>query len=706
MPFEVTATRKRPQSFEQLAGQNFVAATLISSLEQGRIAHAYLFSGPRGCGKTSTARILAKALNCEHGPTPHPCGTCPSCLAISKGSSLDVIEIDGASNTSVDNIRQIKDEVLFAPNSGRYKIYIIDEVHMLSMNAFNALLKTIEEPPPYIVFIFATTEPHKVPATIKSRCQQFNFRLVPVETIVELLRQAAAESDIHAEEEALLWIAREAAGSVRDAYTLFDQIASFSGKEITAQSIRDTLGLVGIDHLNELFRAIVSGETKTAFGVLDEILERGVSPEQFLTDAVDYCRSLLLISHGVQKESLLCAPRTVFDPSVLAALSKVQLEYAIALLLDSYRHLKDTIEPRYELELAVAKLCHIKAYISPLELIDALHSVQKALNVKETAPQTAAREKGFPPPFQVQRNNSAKVAVSSPEPEPPPAASSELSRIQSIATKPSKPVVGTESVLPSADSLSTSELRKKIIAKLRNQNLFLASALEKSLEWAPKPNGFIIPVMNRVEMDLISRFASLISSTGAQLLGGPCAIEARFIKDQNELDLFLSSRKKQEHSAALATESHDSAESSPSVSDSHAAASDHGSSATLNDSVQNPARHSDTGRSDSEEPPVFTAEAESESSDEFENPPTEGTSPSAPPHGAQKLTETDEHTVELIRKMFKGKIIATKPASHAAPSPGSPVSSPSQPSDASPEELPENTEGFADTADTDEDEFD
>ena len=536
---------------------------------------------------------------------------CPSCLAISKGSSLDVIEIDGASNTSVDNIRQIKDEVLFAPNSGRYKIYIIDEVHMLSMNAFNALLKTIEEPPPYIVFIFATTEPHKVPATIKSRCQQFNFRLVPVETIVELLRQAAAESDIHAEEEALLWIAREAAGSVRDAYTLFDQIASFSGKEITAQSIRDTLGLVGIDHLNELFRAIVSGETKTAFGVLDEILERGVSPEQFLTDAVDYCRSLLLISHGVQKERLLCAPRIVFDPSVLAALSKVQLEYAIALLLDSYRHLKDTIEPRYELELAVAKLCHIKAYISPLELIDALHSVQKALNVKETAPQTAARGKDFPSPFQVQRNNSAKVAVSSPEPEPPPAASSELSRIQSIATKPSKPVVETESVLPSADSLSTSELRKKIIAKLRNQNLFLASALEKSLEWAPKPNGFIIPVMNRVEMDLISRFASLISSTGAQLLGGPCAIEARFIKDQNELDLFLSSRKKQEHSAALATESHDGAESSPSVSDSHAAASDHGSSATLNDSVQNSTRHSDTGRSDSEEPPVFTA-----------NPPT------------------------------------------------------------------------------------
>ena len=183
MSYEVTATRKRPQSFDQLAGQEFVSATLESSIASGRIAHAYLFSGPRGCGKTSTARILAKALNCEKGPSAHPCGTCDSCRSITAGSSLDVIEIDGASNTSVDNVRQIKDEVLFPPNGGRYKIYIIDEVHMLSTSAFNALLKTIEEPPPYIVFMFATTELYKVPATIKSRCQQFAFRLVPVETI-------------------------------------------------------------------------------------------------------------------------------------------------------------------------------------------------------------------------------------------------------------------------------------------------------------------------------------------------------------------------------------------------------------------------------------------------------------------------------------------------------------------------------------------
>lgn len=379
MAYEVTATRRRPQRFEDMIGQDFVVATLQKSIAAGKIAHAYLFSGPRGCGKTSSARILAKALNCETGPGATPCGVCPACLEITRGSSLDVIEIDGASNTSVNDVRQIKDEVQFPPNSCRYKVYIIDEVHMLSTSAFNALLKTIEEPPPYVIFIFATTELHKVPATIKSRCQQFNFRLVSVEQLKTVLSEAAVEMGIQADDEALFWVAREATGSVRDAYTLFDQIAAFSDGHITFEKIRTKLGLVGVDRINRVAEACSDKNNLNALSALDEILQNGVSIEQCTVDMADYFRNLLLIRSGITKEALLGQSSERFSALVLKQWSTVQIERALGLMLQLFRDIRYSLDPRYELELAVSRLCWIADYVSPAEMKTAISQAQGLL---------------------------------------------------------------------------------------------------------------------------------------------------------------------------------------------------------------------------------------------------------------------------------------------------------------------------------------
>ena len=379
MPYEVTATKRRPKTFDELAGQEFVAATLKNSLESGKIAHAYLFSGPRGCGKTSAARILARALRCEKGPTANPCGTCAQCQEISRGASMDVLEIDGATNTGVNDARQIKEEVLFPPSSGRYKVYIIDEVHMLSNSAFNALLKTIEEPPPNVVFIFATTELQKVPATIRSRCQQFNFRLISVETITALLRNACNEMGIQAEDEALFWIARESTGSCRDAYTLFDQVLSFSDGNIRTALIRQKLGLVGLDKLNEFAEACAAANLGLSLSLIDDLLSSGVAAETFIADLAGYYHSLLLLKAGVTREALLGYPPSRFSNVVLEKYDAIRLERAGELLYVLYRDVRYSVSPRFELETLASKLCWLEKWISPPELADAAAQARKAL---------------------------------------------------------------------------------------------------------------------------------------------------------------------------------------------------------------------------------------------------------------------------------------------------------------------------------------
>ncbi|MDR2542829.1 MAG: DNA polymerase III subunit gamma/tau [Treponema sp.] len=384
--YEVTASKYRPKTFDELAGQEFVVSTIKNSLKSGHVANAYLFSGPRGCGKTSAARILARSLNCEKGPEAGPCSgmagadVCSNCLSISRGASMDVLEIDGASNNSVNDVRQIKDEVLFPPQSGRYKVYIIDEVHMLSQSAFNALLKTIEEPPPYICFIFATTELHKVPPTIKSRCQQFNFRLIPVETIQEILKKICAENNIHAEDDALFWIARESTGSMRDAFTLFDQIVSFSEGKIRSELIREKLGIIGLDKLNAFSEACAANDTTSVFALTDEILGSGVAIEQFVIDLAGYYRSLLLLKNGVTRESILGYRPAQFSVKALDAYDSIRLEQALDILLDCYRNMRYGVSVRFELEIAVSKLAWLNKWVSPAELKNAIDNAQAILN--------------------------------------------------------------------------------------------------------------------------------------------------------------------------------------------------------------------------------------------------------------------------------------------------------------------------------------
>jgi len=305
---------------------------------------------------------------------------------------MDVIEIDGASNTGVNDVRQIKDEVLFPPNSGKYKVYIIDEVHMLSNSAFNALLKTIEEPPPYIIFIFATTELHKVPATIKSRCQQFAFRLFPIEIIKKLLAEACAEMGVDAEDEALFWIAKEATGSMRDAYTLLDQVVSFSGGKLRSELIREKLGLVGLDAVNALAEACVRNDAAEALGMVDSILDRGVSIEQFVVDLAGYYRSLLLLKNGITRDSLLGYNPERFSALVVQNLSAAQIERALTLLLALYRDLRFSVSPRFELEALVSQLAWLTQWVSAGELRDAILGVRGLLLIPGNHPRWGPAE--------------------------------------------------------------------------------------------------------------------------------------------------------------------------------------------------------------------------------------------------------------------------------------------------------------------------
>ncbi len=376
MSYLVLARKWRPQRFDEVIGQRHVSLTLANALKTGRLSHAYLFTGPRGVGKTSVARILAKALNCEHGPTAEPCNACGPCQAITEGHGLDVLEIDGASNRGIDDVRQLRESVKYTPSSMRTKVYIIDEVHMLTTDAFNALLKTLEEPPKHVSFIMATTEPLKVPPTIVSRCQRFDFGRVSSRDLQQHLRRIADAEDIEIDDEALLLLARKAEGGVRDSLTLLDQVVATGGGPFTAGDVQEVLGLSGTALCFDISEAIVSQDAAAAVRLLHQAYQGGLNLMEAAEELVRHFRNLLLVTLGRGLEEVI-----EVTPDEAARLQEQvrDLRPADALrwmriLLDVCGQMRRSAHPQFHLEVALAEMASLTRAVDLAEVLERMRS--------------------------------------------------------------------------------------------------------------------------------------------------------------------------------------------------------------------------------------------------------------------------------------------------------------------------------------------
>ncbi|MDO8535662.1 MAG: DNA polymerase III subunit gamma/tau [Candidatus Omnitrophota bacterium] len=384
MSYIVFARKYRPQAFDEVIGQSHITTTLENAIAQNRVAHAYIFAGPRGVGKTTTARIFAKALNCERGPTSDPCNKCPSCLEITQGSSLDILEIDGASNRGIDEIRNLRETVKFSPSKGRFKVYIIDEVHMLTMDAFNALLKTLEEPPAHVKFIFATTQAHKVPPTILSRCQRFDFRRISIKDIVDSLKAIAKKEGLKVDDDVLILMAKHSDGSMRDAQVVLDQISSFADGKISLEDASKILGAVSDDILFSLADSIKSKDSLKALKIIDDLANEGKDVAQIVLYLIEHFRDLSVAKINKDANALIDAsPEKIKRYEKQAAAFTVEdMLYIVYTLSNTIDFVRKSNMARVPFEVAMIKLTRMGRIVSPSDLVERLEKIENSLKLK------------------------------------------------------------------------------------------------------------------------------------------------------------------------------------------------------------------------------------------------------------------------------------------------------------------------------------
>jgi DNA polymerase-3 subunit gamma/tau len=373
----VLARKWRPQLFEEVVGQRHITRTLQNAISQKRVAHAFLFTGARGVGKTSSARILAKALNCETGPRINPCNQCTNCQEVTRGTSMDVIEIDGASNRGIDEIRELRENVRYTPAKSRYKIYIIDEVHMLTKEAFNALLKTLEEPPPHVIFIFATTEPHKIPATILSRCQRYDFKRIPFREVIGSLKRIVEEEEIQISQRGFLAIAQESEGSLRDAESLLDQVIAYAGKNIRDEDIAEVLGLIDRKMLSDTIEAIADRDAERCMEVIEHVYHFGYDLQHFCRELLQYLRNLILIKVSQHPEGLMELPEEELTLLKIQAekFTFDQLNFLFALLLKGEQETAQSTFPRTMLEITLIRMATLRPILPIDEIMKKLEAM-------------------------------------------------------------------------------------------------------------------------------------------------------------------------------------------------------------------------------------------------------------------------------------------------------------------------------------------